>query len=209
MPRGTQFMRKHRKSGKNEISNVRVVDQNAGSDGAYIDRCISDLQNSHSQITVLCQDTYTLNSPTTAGTGILAGPQIFNFDEFQSFAAQFETFRIRAIRFDIYDVNPSNTAVAWFSTFHDQFTAGNQATFTQANVIDGPDSQTVPPGTGKITLYWRAHGTLENEFVTDDDSAVTTPTQFFGGLRFASTAGTAALKYSIVIKALVDFRGRL
>lgn len=185
------------------------MDQNAGTDGAYIDRCITDLQNSHSQITVLCQDTFTLNSPTTAATGILAGPQIVNFDEFQSFAAQFETFRIRAIRFDVYDINPANTAIAWFSTFHDQFTAANQANFTQANVVDGPDSQTVPPGTGKTSFFWRAHGVLENEFVTDDDSSVSLATQFFGGLRFASTASSAnTSKYSIVIKALVDFRGR-
>jgi len=201
---------RNRRSAKNEISNVRVVDQNAGSDGTYVDRCITDLQNSHSQITVLCQDIFNLAVPTTAGTGISAGPQVFNFDEFTAFAQQFETFRIRAYRFDIYDINPSNPAIAWFSTFHDQFTTNNQPVFTTANVIDGPDSQTVPPGTGKLSLYWRAHGVLENQFVTDDDSAVTTPTQFFGGLRYASIAGSsAAPKYTIVIKALVDFRGRL
>jgi len=204
----TKFMRRGR-SAKNEISNVRVIDQNAGSDGAYIDRCITDLQNSHSQITVLCQDTFALATPTTASTGILAGPQIILFDEFVSFSAQFETFRIRAVRYDVYDINQGSTGIAWFSTFHDQFTTGQQPSFTQGNVIDAPDSQTVPPGTGKTTFYWRAKGVLENEFVTDDDANVGVATQFFGGLRFASTAGTAAPKYQIVIKALIDFRGRL
>jgi len=203
------YSKKSSRGRKNAITNVRVVDQNAGSDGTYIDRCIAEMQNSHSQISVLCQDTLTLNTATTASTGTVAGPQIVLFDEFVSFAAQFETFRVRGIRFDIYDINPANTTVGWFSTFHDQFVAAQAPVFSSANVVDGPDSQIVPPGTGKITLYWRAHGTLENLFVTDDDANVRVPTQFFGGLRFSLAAGTAAPKFQVIIKALVDFRGRL
>lgn len=195
---------------KNTVTNVRVVDEYAGTDGAYIDRCISTLQNSHSQITLLCQDTFALNINTTISNGNLAGPQIALFDEFVSIAQQFETFRIRAVRYDIYDANPAATIVGFFSTFHDQFTAANQPVFPPATVIDGPDSQTVPPGTGKITLYWRAHGVLENEFVTADDVGVSTPTQYFGGLRYSVPAGGAATtKYQVIVKALVDFRGRL
>lgn len=100
----------------------------------------------------------------------MAGPQIALFDEFTSFSAQFQTFRIRAIRYDIYDINPSLSTVGWFSTFHDEFRADAQPVFSQRNVIDGPDSQIVPPGTGKLTLYWRAKGILENGFITDDDA---------------------------------------
>jgi len=194
--------------GRNSVTNVRVIDQLAGSDGAYIDRCISDLQNSHSQITVLIQDSYVLNSGTSAVNATYAGPQVAVTDDFGSFSAQFETFRIRAIRFDIYDINPSNPAVGWFSTFHDQFTAGAQPSFVAGSVIDGPDSSIVPPGTGKISLYWRAHGTLENQFVTDTTQSGAVASQYFGGLRASIAAASSAAKFQIVIKALVDFRGR-
>jgi hypothetical protein len=198
------------RGGKNAISNVRIVDQNAGSDGTYIDRCIDTMQNSHSQITILCQDTFAIGFGTSVNNGILAGPQIALFDEFASMAAQFETFRIRAIRYDIYDVNPSSAVVGFFSTFHDQFAASVQPVFSQANVIDGPDSQTVPPGIGKVSLYWRAHGVLENQFVTSDQGGINLPIQYFGGLRYSIAAGASIQpRYQVVVKALVDFRGRL
>jgi len=198
-----------RKFGKNTVVNVRQVDQYAGVDGAYIDRCISDLQNSHSQITLCCQDTFNIDSAASNVNGIIAGPQVAIFDEFVSIQAQFETFRIRAIKFDIYDVNPSNSSVGWFSTFHDQFSGAAQPTFTVAGVVDGPDSQLVPPGTGKLTLYWRAKGTLENGFVTDDDVGVTQPPLYSGGLRYSVGANTAARKFQVVVNAIVDFRGRV
>lgn len=198
------------RGGKNAVANVRVIDQNAGTDGAYIDRCIDAMQNSHSQVTILAQDTFAVGFGTGLNNGTLAGPQIALFDEFASMAVQFETFRIRAIRYDIYDVNPASAVVGFFSTYHDQFTASVQPVFTQANVIDGPDSQTVPAGTGKISLYWRAKGVLENEFVTTDTSGNNLPIQYFGGLRYSIAAGASAQpKYQIVVKALIDFRGRL
>lgn len=205
MPR-TQHNRR-RMGGKNDIINVRQVDPAAGSDGTYVDRCIASLQNSHSQITVLVQDSFNINSATTAVTNSFSGAQVVIMDDFVSLAQQFETFRIRAIRFDVYDINPSNAVVGWFSTFHDQFTAANQPSFAAAGVIDGPDSALVPPGTGKATFYWRARGTLENQFVTDSTTG-SVATQFFGGLRIAVAAGTANPKFQLVIKALVDFRGR-
>jgi hypothetical protein len=198
------------KSQKNAVVNVRTVDPAAGTDGLYIDRCIASLQNSHSQITVLVQDTFVLNSGTTVSVGNFAGPQIAIFDDFVSFATQFETFRIRGIRFDVFDINPANTATGFFSTFHDQFTAANQPVFNLSNAVDGPDSAVVPAGTGKASFYWRAHGTLENQFVTTDDAGVTLPTQYFGGLRYVVSTSTATTpKYQVIVKALVDFRGRL
>lgn len=203
-------MTRRNKPQKNRISNVRVVDQNAGNDGLYVDRCIGELQNSHSQITMLLQDTNALTVTPTVGAGNIAGPQIALFDDFASLAQQFETFRIRAIRYDIYDVNPSVPIVGWFSTFHDEFGAAAQPVFNQAAVIDGPDSSIVPPGTGKMTLYWRAHGTNENRFVTTDQASVTFPPSYFGGLRFSyGNSSTSSPKFQVVTKALVDFRGRI
>lgn len=199
-----------KRSSKNKIMNVRVANDYAGEDGLYVDRCISELQNSHSQITMLLEDSFSVNANTTAINGILAGPQIFLFDDFVSIAQQFETFRIRGVRFDIYDVAPGSTVNGWFSTFHSEFLGSAQPVYTLANVIDGPDSQLVPPGVGKVTLYWRAKGANENRFVTDDDANVTNPPTYFGGLRYTVAAvATAFTKYTIVVKALVDFRGRI
>jgi len=198
------------RNAKNRVTNVRVVDENAGSDGAYVDRCISGFQNSHSSTSLLLEDSFAVNTATTATNAIIGGFQVRLFDDFVSLAAQFETCRVRAIRFDLYDVNPSNnSSYAWFSTFHDTYQSSAQPVFTAANVIDGPDSLIVPPGTGKASLYWRARGTQEMSFQTTDDAGVGFPPLDFGGLRYSLSAGTAGAKYQIVVKAVVDFRGRL
>jgi hypothetical protein len=196
-------------SKKNQITNVRVVDESAGTDGLYIDRAISSLQASQQQIRVLCEDSFSLNVATSATFGNLAHSQIKLFDEFVSLFQQYETYRVTAIRFDVYDINPANTVTAWFSTFHDQYTASNQPVFSAPNVIDGPDSLIVPPGLGKATLYWRAKGTQELEFQSADDASTNFITQDYGGLRYAINAGTAGAKFQVLVKALVDFRARL
>jgi len=157
---------------------------------------------------MLLQDSFSVNTSSSAVAGNLAGPQIVLFDDFVSISAQFETFRIRGIRFDVYDINPTNVVAAWFSTFHDEFGASAQPVFASGSVIDGPDSQIVPPGTGKITLYWRATGTNENRFVTTDQNSVSFPPAFFGGLRYALPGSTTGGKFQVVVKAIVDFRGR-
>jgi len=197
----------NRKAKKNEVANVRVVDQYSGTDGARVDRIISQLQNSHSQIRLLCTDSFAINSSTVDVNGNLAGSQIRLFDEFTTISTQFETFRIAAVRYDVYDINPSNVVTGAFSTFHDVATTGNQLAFTFPSVIDGPDSQIVPPGTGKISFTWVAHGTAENQFLSDDSNAA--QQLDFGGLRYSILAASTAIKYRIVVKAVVDFRGRL
>jgi len=198
------------RNAKNRVTNVRVVDEYAGADGLYVDRCISSFQNSHSSTSLLLEDSFAINTAATATNAILAGFQVRLFDDFVSLAQQFETCRIRAYRFDIYDTNPSNTSsYAWFSSFHDSYASNSQPVFTAANVIDGPDSLIVPPGTGKASVYWRAHGTQELSFQTTDDAGVATPPLDFGGLRYSLSAGTAGSKYQILVKAIVDFRGRL
>jgi len=159
---------------------------------------------------MLIEDSFALNIGTTVTNGNLAGPQFVLFDDFVSLAQQFDTFRIRAARFDIYDVNASATIVGWFSTFHDDYTAAAQPVFTPANVLDGPDSLTVPPGTGKAMLYWRSKGTLETSFQPTDGAGNPLPAQYFGGLRYSIPAGGAVVsKYQVVCKVIVDFRGRI
>lgn len=191
--------------GKNQVSNVRIVDQYAGTDGARMDRILESLQNSHSQIRILCNDSFTFNPTTAATNAYFSFGNIRGTDEFASEAAQFETYRVTGIRFDVYDVNPSNPTPVAVSTFHDVIASGSSETVTFAAVLDGPDSQLVPPGTGKVSLTWMARGSTEMEFQATASSA--TPMDF-GGLRVSSPPGTAGTKLFIVMKAVVDFRGR-
>lgn len=196
-----------RGSGKNRVSNVRIVDPEDGTDGVRIDRMISQLQNSHSQVRVLCN--------TGRVIQLANADQYFNFDtafirgsdEFNSLAAQFETYRIRAIKVDIYDVSPSVVATNGASTFHDVYTI-NPA-FVFESIVDGPDFKVIPPGTGKITMHWMAKGTEELGFQATAPGTGITPSNY-GGIRLYTGAGTVgANKYQIVVKGVVDFRGRI
>lgn len=189
----------------NRVQDVRITDDFAGSDGNKVERILSHLQNTHSQTRLLCSDCYTAGIPTGSATSALvASTQVRTSDDFSSIAAQFETYRVTAIRFDIYDVNPNAVATAFFGTFHDEFTSATAPTFTSADVVDSPDGQLVPPGIGKLTLTWMAKGTRENDFISVQSSTD------FGGLRYAVQPSAAAVanKYQIYWKAIVDFRGR-
>jgi len=198
-------------SRKNEITNVRVVDEYAGNDGARVDRILAQLQNSHSQIRVLCTETFNQNTQTAAYVSTFSGSNVRATDDFQSFGQQFETYRILAIRFDVYDIAPNNPTPVFLSTWHDEILYAAAPSFTQANVLDAPDSQVVAPGTGKSILTWFAHGTLENNFQSDE--AASSPIDF-GGIRVAAGPGASgftsnAPKLQIIMKAVVDFRGRV
>ena len=88
---------------------------------------------------------------------------------------------------------------------------GSQYVPTLGNVIDAPDSQMVSPGIGKLSLIWTAKGSTENSFQSTA-SSTTPPTLDFGGLRYyipaAPSGGTTGNKFFVVVKAIVDFRGR-
>jgi len=191
--------------GKNAITNVRVVDHDAGPDGLYVDRCISTLQNSESLITLLVSSTVSTGGGTSASSFTLGHNSVIGSDEFVSMAAQFELFRIRAARFDVYDLAPAVLGPVAFSTFHDQLTTVPTWTFDQ--VIDGPDSKLIPLGEGKATFYWRAHGTLELGWQSTNGTA-SPALQYLGGLRVAYPASSTGKAYQINTKFIVDFRGR-
>lgn len=200
--------RKSTRQNKNRVTNVRVVDPLSGVDGARVDRILSGMQNSHSQIRVICGDTVLLSTAASATTyGVYTGSNVRATDDFLSFAAQFETYRIAAIRFEIYDVNPSTAIFAGFSTQHDVVPSGSTfALPTIASVMDGPDAGLPVAGGSKMVLNWVAHGTEENEFQSDTVS----PIDDFGGVRyFFGSPGSVLNKYQLVVKAVVDFRGRV
>lgn len=195
------------RSGKNTVQNVRVLDEYAGQDGARIERMLGSLQNSHSQIRVLCSSPILLVTTTAGYVSSSSGASIRLSDDFVSIAQQFETYRITAIQYDVYDINTGNVATGFFSTWHDNVANGAIASFTEGNVIDAPDSQLVPPGTGKISLSWVAKGTLENTFQATANQGENP--RDFGGLRYSISGGSDAVtKYRVILKAIVDFRGR-
>lgn len=201
-------MVKSRRGRKAKVQSVRVVDDYAGEDGVKFDRVLSHLQNSHSQVTLCIQDEFGLDSTSTAQLGKLSQSQFRIFDEFVSLAAQFQTYRIKRVRFDVYDVAPGQGAAAYWSTFHDVNTTGTQYSPSINAVVDGPDSQIVPPGVGKASLVWTAAGTTENEFQSTTSSAPAI--QDFGGLRYYIPTSTVAYtgKYQVFCKVIIDFRGR-
>jgi hypothetical protein len=198
----------NRKNGSRRVQNVRVLDDYAGDDGAKFDRVLSQLQNSHSQVTLCCSDEFLIGVSTTAQNSILGQSQIRVFDDFVSLSAQFQTFRVKRIRFDVYDVNPGVSAGAVWSTWHDVTSTSSQYVPTFQQTVDAPDSQIVPPGTGKATFVWTAKGTAENEFQSTANNSGVTQLDF-GGLRYwiPGQAATGS-KYAVVVKAIVDFRGR-
>lgn len=197
-----------KRTNNSSIQNVRVVDPIAGGDGAKMDRQLAHMQNTADHIQVLVSDSFAIDTTVDARNGTFDWRSIRQFDDFLSMAAQFNTYRIRSIRFDIYDVNPSLTAVAYWSTYHDQYNAANPPAFTVVDVIDGIDSQIVPPGTGKIQLTWMAH-TLNERGYYDVNASSPQDAHDFGGLRYSQVGiGSVATKYRVSIKAFVDFRGR-
>lgn len=192
---------------KNRILNVRVADSSAGSDGLKVDRMISAIQTSESQIRIVVGDNNDFSTATASQIGTYEFGNILASDDFVSMAQQFELFRVVAIKFDIADIGTGvNVANVW-STFHDDY--NTVPPFTRPNVADGPDARVISAGTGQTTLYWVAHGDTEMSFQSDG-TVGTTPSRF-GGLRFFIGADPSGprLKYSIAVHAVVDFRGRI
>lgn len=189
---------------KNKIQNVRVVDKDEGTDDVVCQRIIQSYNTSEGQIRVLCnlhQEYATSASANVQGTVDYA--TMTATDDFASFAAQYMEFRVKAVRFDIYDINPSSVpTVNYWSTFHN---VGGTAVPTDVeSVLDRPDARSVPPGDGKISLAWVAHGIPEMAFQP------TNGYQNLGGLSFfiATTTAQVNPKYALAIKFVVDFRGR-
>lgn len=198
-----QLARNQRASAKNAVTNVRVVDKDANTDGLYIDRVIGQLFTSESQITVLATSSISFIGGAS-GQGYTVG---YNYaittDEFTAMASQFETYRVRAVRFDVYDLAPTVLGPVAWSTYHDVTVPSPTWSFDQ--VVDGADSKLIPVGEGKATFYWRAHGTTELGW----QSTVATTTTNYGGLRAFFPAGTQGKTFQVVAKWIMDFRGRV
>lgn len=190
----------NRKRSKNSIQNVRVVDTDEGTDDIVTQRLLSAYASSEGQIRIVCGAQGTITPGTPAG-GIIGFDALTGTDDFASFASQYQEFRVRAIQFKIYDIQPNSTVNNIWSTFHQ---VGGSVPVGIEDVMDRPDARTVSPGSGTVTLNWVAHGIPEMQF-----QSVNTYNAL-GGLSYyiASPTALTVAKYTTLAKFIVDFRGR-
>jgi hypothetical protein len=185
----------------NVIQNVRVVDKDEGSDDVRVSRLIQAYNTSEGQIRVVCGVRQEV-TPAGATTALIGFGELQSSDDFVSFSAQYLEFRVRAIRFDVYDIQPSSApTINYWSTYH---TIGTLPTPTVEDIMDRPDCRAIPPGTGKASLAWVAHGLPENDFLPTSTSTN------LGGLAWYTSPSAAVVgtKYQVTAKYVVDFRGR-
>lgn len=183
------------------ISNVRVVDKDEGSDDIICQRQIQAYNSSEGQIRVVCGFRTELSVGSTANTGLVDWSAAVGTDDFQSFAGQYQEFRIRSIRFDVYDLNAATAApVNFWATYHQ---VGGSVPQTFDDVVDRPDSRSIAPGLGVTSLAWVAHSIPEMAFQS------VTSYNGLGGLVYFNGIGTAVSgRYSVIAKYVIDFRGR-
>jgi len=194
--------RKNNRQSKNQVTNVRVIDKDEGTDDLVVQRHLNQYIQSEGQIRVVCNFRYEF-VPSGTLSGIVSFAECISTDDFVSFAAQYKEVRIKGIRFDIYDVQPSSTpTINFWSTFHQ---VGGNVPIGVENVVDRPDSRSVPPGSGVCSLAWLAHGQPEMEFQD------TTTYANLGGISYWIQPSTVynTTKYQLIAKFIVDFRGRL
>ena len=191
-----------RNGNKNRIQTVAVVDKDESPAGARLDRQIKQLAQSQGDVTILVNSAFSLDATATDATTRYSFAQIAAADEFTALSPQFLKFRVAGMRFDVYDINTGSVVNAFFGTYH-AANVSSQPALTLQNIIDAPDSLVIPPGTGKASLYWTPSGTDEYDF-----QAVSNYNDF-GGLGAFLSGATAGIKFRIVMKAVVHFRGRV
>lgn len=187
------------------ITDVRITDSAAGSDGAKCDRQIAALKQSEAQTRILIGDYVDINQSTSEQVSSWDFNNLYGTDEFTSMVTEFTLFRVVSIRFDVIDINPNQPAINVFGSFHDDYT-GAIPVFTRANITDQSDSTIIAPGRGVHSFTWMAHGVEENRF--QSVSSLGAVANKFGGLRWFVLGSTAGPKYTLSVHAVVDFRGR-
>lgn len=186
----------------NKIQNVRVVDNDEATDSVRVSNILSSMSSSNQQIRATCgyQATLTPAAGNIGSTVSLVSLQ--STDDWQSFSAQYVEFRIRAIQFRIFDVQPNSAAVVnYWATYHQ---IGGDVAVGANDVVDRPDARILTPGAGWITLNWAAHGQPEMEFQPIAGGVA------YGGLCYNTSPASvlSGTKYQIIAKFVVDFRGR-
>jgi len=189
------------KRSKNTIQNVRVVDNDEGTDDLVVNRLLSSYNVTEGQVRVVCNYSSTL-VPSGVTSGIVAFGELLSTDDFISMAQQYQEFRVKGIQFRIYDIQPNSPAtINFWSTFHQ---VGGDVPTGLADIVDRPDSRAISPGDGRAQLSWLAHGIPEMAF-----QPVVAPPGLGGLSYYLSPSNTiTGGKYEIIAKFIVDFRGR-
>jgi hypothetical protein len=171
---------------------------------ARIDRAISHFRANESAATILVKAQYDITAQTSPQGYTITYTQITATDDFASMAGQFNTFKVKAMRFEVFHTNPTGIVPIVVSSLHGDFTGDPPSTWiTDQSIVDAPDSQFLEPGSKKQTWYWNARGTAENQF--QDVNQFTN----YGGLRYyVRAAGSVTYLASVIMTAEVVFRGR-
>jgi len=195
-----------KRKGQRTPQKVELVE--GGAIGDKISRIIGTTISSESQVRVIC--TQIDNPGSTGALSSYDADALFGTDAFVSMKGQFNEFRLTAIHASF---TPINSAVTTFSqgaivgSTHWNVATGVAPAFTAANVVDLPDSQIVTPGADAIIINWLAKGTFERQF--QDTTVIGSLTRKTGAvLLFNATAGATISYLTVVIKYIVDFRGR-
>jgi len=161
------------------------------------------MRENESAAMVVCRMTQLVSVATAATSYSITYTQLAGTDDFASMASQFNTFKVKSMRFEVYHTNPSVATPVAVSTVHGDFTGDPPSTWvTEQAVVDAPDAQYLEPGSKRQNFYWNARGTQENAF--QDVNNFTN----YGGLRYYVGGGTAQTAYAIITSFVVVFRGR-
>ncbi len=194
-----------RRRGNRSGPRNRVVQTRRDGDtgAARVDRLISSQRFNESACLVLCKTSFTVNSLTTGGNvQSWSFPELAATDDFVSMAQQFNTFKVKAIKFQVWPTNPTVQARTVFSTVH--VNGSIPASYnSEASVVDAPDSMYLVPGAEPRELYWQARGTAENDF-----QQVSSYSDYGGFRAYTDQTSTAAYVCTVVVNAAVVFRGR-
>jgi len=190
-----------RNNAKNRVQNVRVVDRDETFDSIKTSAILSSMTSSNSQVRVVC-GFQTQVTPGAALTGTVSYGDLFTTDDFITFQQQFSEFRVRAIQFRVFDVQPSAVINNFWATYHQ---IGGTVPASVNDVVDRPDARVLAPGAGYLELDWAAHGQPEMEF-----QSISSATSY-GGMVYNVNPASAftGTKYQVVAKFVVDFRCRI
>jgi hypothetical protein len=172
---------------------------------ARVDRAISSMRASESSTMVLCKSSFRLLTSTTVPLfNTWTYSQIALTDDFISLSQQFNEFKVKFMKFEIFHTNPTASANVAISTLHGDFDGGIPSSYTsEANVIDAPDGKYLSPGSEPLVLYWNATGTPENDYQNVASFSD------YGGFRSALDQTTSVqLVGTVIATACVVFRGR-
>jgi hypothetical protein len=184
---------------------VYTVDAQDSPDQLRVSRTFAAMDASLSLInTVIEANTFLNVGTTTANQGATSFGAFTSTTDFSAFATEYKLFRIKAIQFDVYDVNPNSTGTAYFSTQH--INAGTTLGTGLSQVTSAIDVGIVPPGVGMKTFTWVAKTNDELSYQASSGTI-----QDYGGLVYYSptSTGTGSSRWTIIAKAHIQFRSRV